>query len=112
MLTTSENTTVTARAGTASGTLQITLSGAITLTVTPNTGTTSTTFNFTVTPATGAVNVEVNFGDSTAINLGPITTPSNITHRYGAVGTFVIRATQTNTGGTTSAAVVTVTVAQ
>ena len=112
LLTTSENTTVTARAGTASGTLQITLSGAITLTVTPNTGTTSTTFNFTVTPAQGAVNVEVNFGDSTAINLGPITTPSNITHRYGSVGTFVIRATQTNSGGTTSAAVVTVTVSQ
>lgn len=111
-LTTSENTTVTARAGTASGTLQITLSGAITLTVSPNSGTTSTTFNFTVTPAQGAINVEVSFGDNTDINLGPITTPSNITHRYGTTGTFVIRATQTNTGGTTSAAVVTVTVNQ
>jgi adhesin/invasin len=109
-LTTSENTTVTARAGTASATFQITLSGAITLTVTPNSGTISTTFNFTVTPAQGALNVQVNFGDGVSLDLGPITTPSNITHRYTATGTFVIRATQTNTGGTTSAAVVTVTV--
>jgi hypothetical protein len=104
-------TTVTARAGTAVGTLQITRSGAITLTVTPSTGTVNTTtFTFIVTPAIGATNVTVDFGDGEVQNLGAITSPSSLTKKYSTSGTKVIRAEQTNIGGATSSAVVTVTV--
>jgi hypothetical protein len=102
--------TVTARAGTASGTIQIALSGAITLTVSPNSGNINTTFTFVVTPARGATNVRVDFGDGVVLDLGPITSPSSLQHQYLTIGAKVITATQTNAGGATSTAVVTVTV--
>jgi hypothetical protein len=109
-LTTSDVATVTARAGTASGTIQITLSGAITLTASPTSGSIGTTFTFVVTPAQGATGVRIEFGDGDNLDLGAISTQSTIQHQYTTSGTKVVRATQTNTGGTSSSAVVTVTV--
>ena len=111
-LVTNGATTVTARAGTVSGTAQITPGGAISLTVSPTTGAIGTTFNFTVTPAQGAQNVVVDFGDQSNQDLGAITSTSTVGHRYGTPGTYVVRATQTNVGGAASSAVVTVTVTQ
>jgi adhesin/invasin len=108
-LVTNGATTVTARAGTVSGTAQITPGGAISLVVNPPTGTTSQTFNFTVTPAAGAQNVLLEFGDGFSENLGAITSQSTVSHRY-AAGTWLARVTQTNLGGSTSSAVVSVTV--
>jgi adhesin/invasin len=111
-LVTNGATTVTARAGTVSGTAQITPGGAISLTVSPTTGAIGTTFNFTVTPAQGAQNVVVDFGDQSSQDLGAITSTSTVGHRYGTPGTYVVRATQNNVGGAASSAVVTVTVTQ
>lgn len=111
-LVTNGATTVTARAGTVSGTAQITPGGAISLTVSPTTGAIGTTFNFTVTPAQGAQNVVLDFGDQSSQDLGSITSTSTVGHRYGTPGTYVVRATQTSTGGASSSAVVTVTVTQ
>jgi adhesin/invasin len=111
-LVTNGATTVTARAGTVSGTAQITPGGAISLTVTPTTGQIGATFNFTVTPASGAQNVSIDFGDGSSQDLGAITSTSTVGHRYATPGTYVARATQTNIGGAASSAVVTVTVTQ
>jgi adhesin/invasin len=111
-LVTNGATTVTARAGTVSGTAQITPGGAISLTVSPTTGQIGATFNFTVTPASGAQNVSIDFGDGSSQDLGAITSTSTVGHRYATPGTYVARATQTNIGGAASSAVVTVTVTQ
>jgi Big-like domain-containing protein/PKD domain-containing protein len=111
-LVTNGATTVTARAGTVSGTAQITPGGAISLTVNPTTGQIGANFNFTVTPASGAQNVSIDFGDGSSQDLGAITSTSTVGHRYATPGTYVARATQTNIGGAASSAVVTVTVTQ
>jgi len=111
-LVTNGATTVTARAGTVSGTAQITPGGAISLTVNPTSGQIGANFNFTVTPASGAQNVSIDFGDGSSQNLGAITSTSTVGHRYATPGTYVARATQTNIGGAASSAVVTVTVTQ
>ena len=111
-LVTNGATTVTARAGTVSGTAQITPGGAISLTVSPTTGAIGTTFNFTVTPAQGAQNVVVDFGDQSSQDLGAITSVSTISHTYAQPGTYTARATQSNLGGSISSAVVSVRVTQ
>ena len=111
-LVTNGATTVTARAGTVSGTAQITPGGAISLTVNPTSGQIGANFNFTVTPASGAQNVSIDFGDGSSQDLGAITSTSTVGHRYATPGTYVARATQTNIGGAASSAVVTVTVTQ
>jgi adhesin/invasin len=88
---------------------------APTITPTPTTGTTSTTFSFTVTPAataSGVRNVTVNFGDGgNSEDLGAISGPTVVTHRYSSAGTYVARATQTdNSGGSSTGTAATVTV--
>jgi adhesin/invasin len=111
-LITSGATTVTARAGTVSGTAQITPGGAISLTVNPTTGQVGATFNFTITPASGAQNVVLDFGDGSSQDLGAITSVSTVGHSYAVASTYVARVTQTNIGGSTSSAVVSVRVTQ
>jgi hypothetical protein len=55
--------------------------------------------------------MQVDFGDgSTAVDLGPIAGPTVVTRRYNSAGTYPVRATQTNTNGTTGTGVVIVTV--
>lgn len=107
-LVTSAATTVTARAGTVSGTAQITPGGAISVTVNPTTGQIGATFNFTVTPASGAQRVVLDFGDNITQDLGAITSVSTVSHSYAVAGTYTARVTQTNLGGSTSSAVVSV----
>jgi hypothetical protein len=71
----------------------------------------ATTFSFTVTPATTGVtpqSVVVDFGDGTSVNLGAITSATTVTHRFSA-GSYTVKATQTNTNGTSSSATVVVT---
>jgi len=111
-LVTNTATTVTARAGTVSGSAQITPGGAISLTVNPTTGQIGASFNFTVTPASGAQNVTLDFGDGSSQDLGAITSVSTISHTYAQPGTYTARATQSNLGGSISSAVVSVRVTQ
>jgi hypothetical protein len=75
-------------------------------------GTTATNFSFTVTPAPGASiqNMQVDFGDGSTVDLGPITGPTVVPKRYNNTGTYTVRATQTNANGTTGTGVVFVTV--
>jgi hypothetical protein len=114
-LTTSSAATVTARSGSASQTLSVTLgSGVQIATTSPSSGTgpTTTPFIFTVTPGAGSVQgIVVDFGDMSATQqLGAISTPTPVNHSFAAAGTYTVRVTQTNTGGSTSTAFVVVTV--
>lgn len=70
----------------------------------------TTTFTFTVTPAPGTSpsDVRVDFGDGNTSDLGAINAATTVTKRYSAANTYTVRATQTNTDGTTSTAVIVV----
>jgi hypothetical protein len=87
---------------------------SVTISANPTSGTAATqVFTFTVTPAGSAnpTKVVVDFGDGSSTDLGAITTPTTVTHRYNtsAPGSFTVRATQTNANGTTSTAAVVIT---
>ena len=71
-----------------------------------------TTFVFTVTPAAGvgARTVTLVFGDGESIALGAISSATQVTHRYTAVGTYTVRATEVDVLGNTTTAVVVITV--
>jgi adhesin/invasin len=114
-LTTTAATTVTARAGSATQTLNVTLgSGVQIATTSPSSGTgaAGSTFVFTVTPGSGSVqNVTVDFDDgSSPMSLGAISGPTPVSHPFAAAGTYTVRATQTSAGGGTSTAFVVITV--
>jgi len=113
-LTTTGATTVTARAGSASQTLNVTLGAGVAVSVSPTTGATGAVFTFTITPAPGAQSILVNFGDPASVNptasFGAITSPSTTTHSYAASGQKTITVTQTNADGSTSTAVISVSV--
>jgi hypothetical protein len=86
---------------------------SVELSVNPTSGRVNVTqFVFTITPAIGTVpqNVVIDFGDGNTNTLGAITQPTQATHVYSAQGTFTVRATQTNADGSTSTAVVVITV--
>ena len=97
---------------TSTATVTIAPGAPVTLTVTPASGTVTQVFTFTVTPTPNATpqNVRIDFGDGTAIDLGPIASATTVTKRYTAANQYTVRATQTNTNGTTSTAVAVVTV--
>jgi hypothetical protein len=79
----------------------------LTITPSPTTGTSDTTFTFTVVPTlTGGVpsDVTVQFGDGDSESLGAVATTTTVTHRYDSEGTYVARAIQTNASGTQVAA--------
>jgi adhesin/invasin len=114
-LATTAAATVTARSGNASQTLSVTLGTGVSISVTSpasGTGAANTNFTFTVTPGAGQVqNVVVDFGDNTATQTLPaITGATPVNHVFTAAGTYTVRATQTNVGGSTSTAVTVVTV--
>jgi adhesin/invasin len=114
-LATTAAATVTARSGNASQTLNVTLGTGVSIAVTSpasGTGAAGTNFTFTVTPGAGPVqSVLVDFGDNTATQTLPaITGATPVNHVYTGPGTFTVRVTQTNVGGSTSTAVTVVTV--
>jgi hypothetical protein len=85
---------------------------APTLTVSPTTGTPATTFVFTITPATtgGVRDVQIDFGDGSSQDLGPITAVTTASHRFSSAGNYAVRVTQTDFSGGASASVVVVSV--
>jgi PKD repeat protein len=85
---------------------------APTLTVNPTTGTTSTNFVFTITPATagGVRGVQIDFGDGSSQDLGPVTSVTTASHRFSSAGNYPVRVTQTDASGGTSSSVVVVSV--
>jgi hypothetical protein len=92
-----------------STTQTVTSRPAPTLTVTPTTGLFSTTiFAFTVTPAANSSpsNVAIDFGDGTTFDFGGITAATAVPKQYSAAGTYTVRATQTDSGGTSAPAVI------
>ena len=114
-LATTTAATVTARSGNASQTLSVSVGSGVAITITSptsGTGPSGTTFTFTVTPGAGQVqNVVVDFGDSTPTQALPaITGATPVSHQYTTQGTFTVRVTQTNVGGSTSTAVTVVTI--
>jgi hypothetical protein len=102
-LTTTQATTVTARAGTKESTATIALRTASTLTVTssPPNPTTHTTVTFAVAPATGSIlrDVTLDFGDGQSAPLGTLTGPVTHAHVYTSAGTFAVRASGTDVSG-------------
>jgi len=85
---------------------------SVAVSVTPSSGTTLTTFVFTVTPATanGVKDVTIDFGDGDSIDLGAITSASTVSHRYGSVGSYSVKTSETDGSGNTTSAVTVVTV--
>jgi hypothetical protein len=111
-LTTSETSTVTAQAGTATGpgTLTIAAPGSIALTSTPAPPATveaGQPVTFTVTPASGFFfsDVVVNFGDGQTENLGVVSAARTFTHIYNARGNYTVTARANGPNGSTSASV-------
>jgi len=102
-LTTTQATTVTARAGTKESTAMIALRPASALTVTssPANPTTHTAVTFTVAPATGAIvrDVTLDFGDGQSANLGTLTGSVTHAHVYTSAGTFAVRVSGTDVSG-------------
>ena len=97
---------------TSSTSIVVTPPAAPTVTVSPAaTGTVATTFTFTVTPAANqpTQKVRIDFGDGNAIDLGAITSPATIAHKYSTTGQWIVRVTQTNANGTSSTAVLAIT---
>lgn len=84
-----------------------------TITFSPSNPRTDQDVVFTITPAPGvaATNVTIEFGDGDEADLGPISGPTTVRHRYVA-GTFTVRVTQTNVGGAASVGSTVVTVSQ
>jgi len=84
---------------------------SVALTVTPSNGpAATTTFTFTVTPAAanGVKDVTIDFGDGSSQDLGSITAAATVTHRF-SIGTYTVKATQTDGNGNTTNAVVVIT---
>lgn len=83
----------------------------VTITASPTSGPVlTTTFTFTVTPAPGTAptDVRVDFGDGSSTDLGAITAATTVTKHYTVANTYTVRATQTNSDGSTSTAVIVV----
>jgi hypothetical protein len=90
---------------------------SVTITTTTPSQASTSTFQFTVTPATtnGVDHVTVDFGDSSSVELGAITSATTVTHRYanpgtGNTATYTVRATEEDALGNESTSVVVVTV--
>lgn len=80
---------------------------SVALSVSPASGTTATNFVFTVTPATanGVKNVTIDFGDGSSQDLGSITSPATVSHRYSNSGSYTVKATEIDGSGNTTTAV-------
>ena len=85
---------------------------SVAISANPGSGTTATNFVFTITPATanGVKNVSIDFGDGSSQDLGSITSPATVSHRYGGTGSYTVKATETDGNGNTTTAVTVVSV--
>lgn len=106
--------TATADGETTSASAPVTITpSSVTVSATPTSGPqATTTFSFTITPAPNqtARNVGIDFGDDSSRELGAITQATTVTKRYSAPGQYTVRVTQLNENGTTSTAVIIITV--
>jgi hypothetical protein len=112
-LTTNRAATVTARVGSFSGSVDVTVSptASVTLTATPASPTTGQPVTLTVTPATGtAPSVTITWGDGASTDMGLVSAARSVTHPYSNAGSYTITATATDSGNTFSTST-TVTVA-
>lgn len=106
-LTTTAAATVTASAGggtsgTLSNTVGITIRPRTTVTLTvPGTAAVSVPTSITVGVGANTIvnNVKVEFGDGESVNLGAVTQNTNVIHLYGSSGTFLVKATATDSDG-------------
>lgn len=104
-LATNRAATVTARVGSSSGTVDVTVSAtaSVTLTTAPASPTTGQPVTLTVTPATGtAPSVIVTWGDGASTNMGLVSAAQSVTHAYSNAGSYTITATATDNGNTFS----------
>lgn len=88
---------------------------SVTISASPTSGLVTQTFSFTVTPAATAnpTNVRIDFDNGEEMDLGAITTATTVTKRYPANSTprsYAVRATQANANGSSSQAVVVITI--
>ncbi len=110
-LTTTQAATVTATVGAKSGTVNVSVYAAPTITIAPPSAPTAlvaAAFRLTVTPGSGAApitNVTVGFGDGTAaVDLGAVSGQIDISHAYASPGQFTATVTvRDGTGQTVSA---------
>ncbi len=104
-LATNRAATVTARVGSLSGTVEVTVSptASVTLTTSPASPTTGQPVTLTVTPATGtAPSVSIAWGDGASTNMGLVSAAQSVTHAYSNAGSYTITATATDNGNTFS----------
>lgn len=118
-LTTNRDATVTATViSGVTATTKVVIINAPTVTITTSTANPAVGVgvNFTLTPgaSTSGVpiqNASVNFGDgSPVVNLGPISGATNLTHIYGAAGTYTVTASVVDAAGQGTTATISVTV--
>lgn len=106
-LTTTEAATVTATAGSATGTVSVTLKPRTTVAITaPASATVGVPASFTVTPGSGAIvtDATVDFGDGSSVSLGAITGATTVAHPFRAPGIQTVRVTVTDSEGGTGSA--------
>jgi hypothetical protein len=104
-LATNRAATVTARVGSSSGTVDVTVSptASVTLTTAPANPTTGQPVTLTVTPATGtAPSVTIAWGDGASTDIGLVSAARSVTHAYSNSGSYTITATATDNGNTFS----------
>lgn len=104
-LTTNRATTVTARVGSFSGSVDVTVSptASVTLTTTPASPTIGQPITLTVTPAAGtAPSVTITWGDGASTDMGLVSAARSVTHAYSNSGSYTITATATDSGNTFS----------
>ena len=82
------------------------------LTVSPNSGPLSTTFNFTIEPTLGALieEIRIRYDNEGEENLGAISTTTTRPHQFRTTGVKTVEVTQVETGGRRTTASVQVTV--
>ena len=108
-LATNRAATVTARVGSLSGTVEVTVSptASVTLTTAPASPNTGQPVTLTVTPATGtAPSVTIAWGDGASTDMGLVSAARSVAHTYDNPGSYTITATATDNGNTFSTSTV------
>jgi len=98
-LTTNREATVTAAVGARTSTVTVGILTPATVALTASTATVGQAMTLTVTPATGtAPRVVINWGDGSETDLGIVSVERRVTHVYGESGSYAITATATDNG--------------
>ena len=104
-LSTNRAAIVTARVGSFSGSVDVTVSptASVTLTTAPASPTTGQPVTLTVTPATGtAPSVSISWGDGASTDMGLVSAARSVTHAYSDSGSYTITATARDNGNSFS----------